>query len=220
VPDPEAGDLRLGIVGAGKLGTTVARAAIAAGYDVALSGSGPAERIALTVEVLAPGARAVTTAAVVRHAGLIVLAVPTHRFRELPRDLFAGKILIDAMNYWEPIDGVDAELAAAPAGSSVVVQARFPSARVVKSLNQLGYHELDEGRRPPGAPDRIAIAAAGDDRAAVRAVLQLIERLGFDPVDAGPLAAGVALGPYGPAFGLGASAAELSSLLKPVASVA
>jgi len=91
---------------------------------------------------------------------------------------------------------------------------------VVKSLNQLGYHELDEGRRPPGAPDRIAIAAAGDDRAAVRAVLQLIERLGFDPVDAGPLAAGVALGPYGPAFGLGASAAELSSLLKPVASVA
>ena len=88
--------------------------------------------------MLAPGSRAVTTVEVVRHADLILLAVPTHRFRELPRDLFAGKILIDVMNYWEPIYGVDEELAAAPAGSSVVVQARIPSARVVKSLNQLG----------------------------------------------------------------------------------
>src|SRR5579859_6693715 len=145
----------------GKLGTTIARAALAAGYDVAISGSGPAERIALTIDVLAPGARAVTTAEVVRHADLIVLAVPTHRFRELPRDLFVGKIMIDPMNYWEPIDGVDEELAAAPDGTSVVVQERFPSARVVKSLNQLGYHELDESRRPAGAPDRIGIAAAG-----------------------------------------------------------
>ena len=220
MPNGQAGEFRLGIVGAGKLGTTIARMATAAGYDVALSGSGPAERIALTVEVLAPGARAVTTGEVVRHADLIVLAVPTHRFRELPRDLFAGKILIDAMNYWEPIDGVDEELAAAPAGTSVVVQERFPSARVVKSLNQLGYHELEEGSRPRGAPDRIAIAAAGDDSAAVRAVLQLIDRLGFDAVDAGPLKAGVALGPAGPAFGLGSGADELASLLLPVASTA
>src|SRR6185436_19585875 len=144
-----------------------------------MSGSGAADRIALVVDVLAPGARAVSTDEVIRHADIILLAVPTHRFRELPRDLFAGKILIDAMNYWEPIDGVDEELTGAPAGSSVVVQERFPLARVVKSLNQLGYHELDEGGRPPGAPDRLAIAAAGDDRAAVRAVIQLIERLGF-----------------------------------------
>ena len=217
MPDSAAEALRLGIVGAGKLGTTVARAAIAAGYDVAISGSGPAERIALTIDVLAPGARAVTTAEVVRQAKLIVLAVPTHRFRELPHDLFDGKILIDPMNYWEPIDGSDDELAAAPTGSSLVVQAWFPLARVVKSLNQLGYHEFDEGRRPRGAPDRLAIAAAGDDRAAVRAVLQLIDRLGFDAVEAGPLAAGAALGPGGPAFGLGASAEELARLISPVA---
>ena len=110
---PELDDLRLGIVGAGKLGTTLARAAVAAGYDVAISGSGPADDIALTVEVLAAGARAATTDEVVRHADIIVLAVPTHRFRELPRDLFAGKILIDAMNYWEPVDGDDPELTAA-----------------------------------------------------------------------------------------------------------
>ena len=211
----ETGGLRLSIIGAGKVGTTIARAALAAGYDVAMSGSGAAERIALTVDVLAPGARAASTDEVVRDADVVVLAVPTHRFRELPSDLFAGKILIDAMNYWEPIDGVDEELATAPAGTSVVVQARFPSARVVKSLNQLGYHEFEEGRRPPGAPDRVAIAAAGDDRAAVIEVLQLIDRLGFHAVDAGPLEAGVALEPDGSAFGVAYSTGELSNLLWP-----
>src|SRR5262249_4481979 len=150
------------------------------------SGSGPANGIALAVEVLAPGARAVTTDEVARHADLIVLAVPTHRFRELARDLFAGKILIDAMNYWEPVDGDDPELTTATHGTSAIVQARFPSARVVKSLNQLGYHQFEEARRDPGAPDRIAIGAAGDDRLAVRTVMRLLDRLGFDPVDSGP----------------------------------
>lgn len=205
---------RLGIVGAGKVGTTIARAAIAAGYDVAMSGSGSAARIALTVDILAPGAGATTTAEVVRHADVIVLAVPAHRFRGLPRDLFTGKVLIDAMNYWEPIDGDDAELAAAPGGTSVIVQAFFPSARVVKSLNQLGYHEFEESRKPHGAPDRVGIAAAGDDRNAVARVLRLIDDLGFDPVDAGPLSAGMALGPDGPAFGAAFTAQELSGHLR------
>ena len=142
--------MRLGVVGAGKLGTTIARVAIEAGYDVAMSGSGAADDIALTIDVLAPGARALTTEEVVKHADMIVLAVPTHRFRELPPDLFAGKILIDAMNYWEPIDGIDDELASADTGTSPIVQSHFPTARVVKSLNQLGYHELEELRRPHG----------------------------------------------------------------------
>jgi 8-hydroxy-5-deazaflavin:NADPH oxidoreductase len=123
------------------------------------------------------------------------VAVPTHRFRELPRDLFAGKILVDAMNYWEPVDGVDEELAAAEDGTSAIVQRHFPSARVVKSLNQLGYHELEDSRRPEGAPDRIAMAAAGDDQLAVAAVMELVDRIGFDPVDAGPLANGRELEP-------------------------
>jgi 8-hydroxy-5-deazaflavin:NADPH oxidoreductase len=220
VSSGEVGDRRLGIVGAGRVGTTIARAAIAAGYDVAISGSGAADRIALIVEVLAPGARPVSTDEAVRRADLIVLAVPMHRFRELPRDLFAGKILIDAMNYWEEIDGVDQELATAPSGTSVVVQARFPSARVVKSLNHITYYKFDEGRRPHGVPGRMAMAAAGDDRAAVAAVMQLIDKLGFDAVDAGPLEAGRALEPDGPVFGVSYSADELSNLLLPTASSA
>jgi predicted dinucleotide-binding enzyme len=220
VSSGESGDRRLGIVGAGRVGTTIARAAIAAGYDVAISGSGAADRIALIVEVLAPGARAASTGEVVGHADLIVLAVPMHRFRELPRDLFAGKILIDAMNYWEEIDGVDQELATAPAGTSVVVQGRFPSARVVKSLNHITYYKFDESRRPHGAPGRLAMAAAGDDRAAVTAVMQLVDRLGFDAVDAGPLEAGLALEPNGSVFGVSYSADDLSNLLRPTASSA
>ena len=209
----DVGDLRLGIVGAGKLGTTLARTALAAGYDVAISGSGPAEDIALTVEVLAAGARAATTDEVIGHADIIVLAVPTHRFRELPRDLFAGKILVDAMNYWEPVDGDDPELTAAPDGTSMIVQEHFPSARVVKSLNQLGYHELDENRRPTRAPDRVAIGAAGDDRLAVRKVMRLLDQFGFDPVDAGPLKNGAALEPDGSPIAITYDADELRKLL-------
>jgi len=212
---PGARDLRLGVVGAGKFGTTLARAAIAAGYDVAISGSGPADDIALTVEVLAPGARVATTDEVVSHADIIVLAVPTHRFRELPGDLFAGKILIDAMNYWQPVDGDDPELTAASDGTSVVVQHRFASARVVKSLNQLGYHQIEENQRPKGAPDRIAVGAAGDDQRAVKRVMELLDRLGFDPVDAGPLRNGIALEPDGSPIAVTYSADELSKLVAP-----
>jgi predicted dinucleotide-binding enzyme len=211
----EAADRRLGIVGAGKIGTAIARAAVAGGYDVAISGSGLAERIELIVDVLAPGARALSTDEVVASADHIVLAVPMHRFRSLSRDLFAGKILVDAMNYWAETDGADEELETAPAGTSAVVRERFSSARVVKSLNHLGYFKFEKSRRPPGAPGRIAIAAAGDDPAAVAAVLQLIDRLGFDPVDAGGLEAGLALQPDGPVFGVGHSVVEMSNLLSP-----
>jgi len=204
---------RLGIVGAGKAGTAIARAAVAGGYDVAISGSGSADRIELIVEVLAPGARALSTDEVVRYAGLIVLAIPMHRFRQLRRDLFAGKILVDAMNYWNEIDGVDEQLETAPAGTSMLVQEWFSSARVVKSLNHLGYFKLEKSRRPPGTPGRIGMAAAGNDRSAVAAVLQLIDTLGFDPVDAGSLESGLALQPGGPIFGAGHSAEDLSNLL-------
>src|SRR5258707_13372139 len=195
-PAEAAGVERVVIVDAGKLGTALARAALAAGYDVAVASSGPADRIALSLDVLAPGAVASTVEEVVEFADVIVLAVPAHRFRQLQSELFDGKILVDAMNYWPDTDGEDPELAEADGGSSVVVQAHFPAARVVTSLNQLGYHELDEYPRDPGAPDRIAVAAVGDDRLALRTVMHLIDRLGFDPVDGGPLAKGQVLEPH------------------------
>ncbi len=136
-----------------------------------------------------------------------------HSFRTLAHDLFAGKVIVDSMNYWEEIDGVDDELATAPLGTSVVVQKWFPSSQLVKSLNHLGYFKFGEGRRPRGASDRLAMAAAGNDSTAVAVVMDLIDRLGFDPVYAGSLDAGVALQPDGAVFGVSHSASELSKLL-------
>ena len=204
---------RLSIVGAGKLGLALARTALAAGYEVAVSGSGSADRIALQVDVLAPGAGAGTTDEVVAFADTIVLAVPMHRFRELAPNLFDGKVLIDAMNYWPDTDGDDPTLAEAPTGTSSAVQHHFPGARVVKTLNQLGYHELDEYPREPHSSDRIAIAAAGDDPLAVRTAMHLIDRLGFDAVDAGPLAHGRLVEPDGSPYATTYTAPELQRRL-------
>jgi predicted dinucleotide-binding enzyme len=95
----------------------------------------------------------------------------------------------------------------------VLVQAWFSSARVVKSFNQLGYHDIEEDRRLSGEPERTALAVAGDDVAAVATVMQLVDDLGFDAIDVGSLASGVALQPDGLVFGVALTANELSGLL-------
>ena len=210
---PQTEIARLGVIGAGKLGLALARAALAAGYEVAVSGSGDADHIALQVDVLARGATAMTTDDVVAFADTIILAVPMHRFRELAPELFDGKLLIDAMNYWPDTDGDDPTLADTATGTSSVVQAHFPGARVVKSLNQLGYHELNEYPRAPNSNDRIAIAAAGNDQLAVRIAMHLIDDLGFDPVDAGPVANGRLLEPDGSPYATTYTAPELKNQL-------
>ena len=212
-PDAQPGRPRLGIVGAGKLGMTLARTALAAGYDVAIAGSGSPEKIALTVDVLAPGALAMTLADLAHFSDMIVLAIPTHRFRELPGDLFDGKVLVDAMNYWPDTDGADPELAGAPGGSSALVRDHLPGARVVKSLNQLSYHQVEELPREGGAANRVAMAAVGDDPAAVRSVMALIDALGFDPVDGGPLENGRLLEPDGSPYAITYTAPELARRL-------
>lgn len=193
--------MKIGILGAGKAGTSIARAALAAGDHVAIAASGDADRIRLIVDVLVPGAVAATAADAAREADLIVLAVPMHKFRQVDPALLEGKVVVDVMNYWEPIDGRIPELEDAPDGTSVLVQRAFPGARIVKSLNHLGYHELEEDARPAGASDRRAVAAASDDPEALAVVLAFIDRIGFDPIDAGPLARGVALEPGSPLFG-------------------
>jgi 8-hydroxy-5-deazaflavin:NADPH oxidoreductase len=198
---PSASDAHwLGIIGSGKFGTTLARAAVAVGYHVAIASSGPPEHIGLTIAVLAPGAQAMSAQEVARRCEIVVLAIPLHRLRELSPHLFDGKVLVDATNFWEPVDGSDRELATAAGGTSLIVQRWFASARVVKSLNQLGYHQFEEHQRPAGAPDRVAIGVAADDGAAVAEVMRLVDRLGFDPVDVGPLSTGLALEADGSPF--------------------
>jgi predicted dinucleotide-binding enzyme len=204
---------KIAILGAGKVGTSLARVAVESGYRVDIAASGSPERIALIVEVLAPGAHATTAAAAVDGADLVVLALPLHKFATLDASLLAGHIVLDIMNYWTPIDGEISEFDDAPEGTSVLVQRAIPGARVVKTLNHIGYHELEEQRRPTGAPDRVALGAVGDDRAAVGEVLAFLERIGFDAIDGGPLANGVAFQPGSPLFGEPYSAARFRELL-------
>jgi predicted dinucleotide-binding enzyme len=204
---------KIAILGAGKVGTSLARVAIAAGYEVDISGSGSADRIQLIIDVLAPGAHAVTVAEAVRGAELVVLALPLHKFHDLDVRLLSGHIVLDIMNYWTPIDGEISEFDDAPEGTSVLVQRALPDSRVVKTLNHIGYHELDEEPRPAGAADRMALGAVGDDPDAVATVLAFLERIGFDAIDGGPLANGVAFQPGSALFGAPYPAGRFRELL-------
>ncbi|WP_293781636.1 NADPH-dependent F420 reductase [uncultured Aeromicrobium sp.] len=214
-PAPSGPIRILGVLGAGRLGATLARKAVEAGYRVLVAASGPPETIAPMIGIVAPGAEPVTAAEAIAEADAVVLAVPYLKRDRLPLAQLDGTLVIDAMNYWPATDGTDPEVENSPLGTSELLLAHLPSGvRLVKALNTVGYHELDLDARPKGAGDRKAIALAGDDPEAVAAVSCLIDDLGFDPVDAGPLAHGRLLEPGTEVFGAGMNAEQTSSYLR------
>jgi predicted dinucleotide-binding enzyme len=190
---------RLAVLGAGHVGPVIARLAIRAGYPVSIAASGDPADIALITELLIPGAEPRWASDAVADADIVVLAMPLHRFLDVSPGPLAGKLAVDAMNYWPASDG---RLAAFDDdASSELVARHLAGTTVVKALNHIGYHELEDRARPEGAPDRKAAGVAGDDPAAVAAIADLVSRIGYDPVRLDSLRAGRVLQPGGPVFG-------------------
>ena len=205
--------VRIGVLGAGHVGPVIARVALAAGYDVSIASSGDPERIALIARVLIPGAAPRWAADSVADADVVVLAIPLHEFASFDADLVAGKLVVDVMNYWPPVDGVQELFDDRRYGSSEIVQRRLERSTVVKTLNHIGYHELEEDRQPAGSPERRALGVAGDDAGAVDIVADVIERIGYDAVRLESLSAGRLLEPGGPVFGASMTQAEFERAL-------
>lgn len=186
----------VGILGAGRVGRALASLARAAGFEVTVAGSTDAAGIADATR-----------------ADAVILAIPMGKYRTLPADALAGRLVIDAMNYWWEFDGKMPEFEDPRVSSSEVIARFLADARVVKTFNHASVWELENLAAPPGDPERRALAVAGDDPADVEAVSKLVDAMGFDPVAAGPLAEGMRFEPNTEAFGADTGAEDLREML-------
>jgi 8-hydroxy-5-deazaflavin:NADPH oxidoreductase len=193
----------IAVLGAGHVGPAIARLALDAGHSVAIATSGNPGDLALVTQLLIPGAEPLWAVDAIARADMVVLAMPLHRFLRMDPNALSGKLVIDAMNYWPPSDGrLPPPFDDESIGTSEAVAERLPDATIVKTLNHVGYHDLETYARPSGSMDRRALGVAGDDLDAVRTVSAFVNRIGYDAVAVGPLSGGRVLQPGGPVFGV------------------
>lgn len=192
----------LGLIGAGNIGGTLARLAVAADDDVFISNSRGPETLADLAGELGPRAGAVTAAEAAERADLVVVTVPLRAYASLPVAALAGKVVIDTGNYYPARDGQIPELDSGSMTSGELLQARLPGARVVKCFNNIFFKHLQALARPAGSPERTALPIAGDDADAKAAVTAFLNNIGYDAVDAGPLSAGGKFQPGTPLYGV------------------
>ncbi|MDO9485914.1 MAG: NADPH-dependent F420 reductase [Actinomycetota bacterium] len=215
----------IGLIGSGKIGGTVARLAAAAGYDVVLSNSRGPETLVELAEEIGPRARAGTVTQAAEAGDIVVVTIPLKAYLSVPSDPLRGKIVIDTNNYYAQRDGTIAELDDESTTTSELLQAHLPESHVVKLFNNIWYGALAVLGRPAGEPDRSALTLAGNDETAKASVVQFLDRIGYDAVDAGPLSegwrfqrdtpayAGLYSGPDGITDPRGASADEIRAKL-------
>ena len=194
---------RLGILGAGRLGTAVARLAVDAGRQVLIADERTGPMIELVVSTVASGARLVSRDEMLGSSDIVLLAIPYSRLTDLDLASFDGAIVIDATNPWLESDGAN------PPESPLKGQ---PGLRVVRSMNHLAYEDLGACAEPAGAPFRTAMAVASDDVAARKAVALLVDELGFDPVELDGRSAWL-LDTNGPFFGRRLSQVEMNAIV-------
>lgn len=180
----------IGFIGAGNIGSTVARLAIDAGHEVVLSNSRGPETLADLVAELGPGARAGTVEEAAAAGDLVVVTIPLQAYRSVPVEALSGTVVIDTENYYPDRDGRIPELDDESTTTSELLQAHLKSSRVVKAFNNIYYVHLGSLARPHGAEDRSTLPIAGDDAAAKAAVTAFLDSIGYDALDAGPLAEG------------------------------
>lgn len=201
------------ILGAGKVGVVLAQLALKAGYTVYVAGSNSPEKIALSVKVLTPGAHAVTKEEAAKQGDIVILALPLSKYASIPKVELKNKLVIDAMNHWPEVDGARQDTLPDTASSSEHLQQYLSESTVIKALSHMGYHELHDNPKPPGAAGRKAIAVAGDSQEAVASVAHFIDTLGFDPLTLDSLSTGRVLEPGHPAFGANTNLETLRALI-------
>jgi 8-hydroxy-5-deazaflavin:NADPH oxidoreductase len=204
----------IGFIGSGHIGSTLARLAIDAGYDVVLSNSRGPDTLGGLVTELGPKARAATAGDAAAAGDIVVVTIPLRAVAAVPVEPLAGKVVIDTNNYYPQRDGAFPELDAETTTSSELLQQHLPASRVVKAFNQIYYAQLASQGQPAGTPGRRALAIAGDDADARKTVGALIDEFGFDVVDVGPLAEGWRYQPDTPAYNVRQDADELRAALE------
>ncbi|WP_307869164.1 NADPH-dependent F420 reductase [Nocardiopsis sp. B62] len=175
----------LGIIGSGNIGTAVARLAVAAGIDVVIANSRGPRSLAGLVEELGPRATAATVEQAARAGEATLLSIPLTAYDALPEGLLRGRTVLDTGNYYPFRDGRITELDSEQETTTELAQRLLPGALLVKTFNNIMAHHIPQLARPAGADDRSALPIAGEDPAAKARAADLIDRLGFDTVDAG-----------------------------------
>ncbi len=201
--------MTIGLIGAGHIGSQVARLAVQRGHSVVISNSRGPETLAELVEELGPSARAATPDEAAAAGDLVVVTVPLKAYREVPVAPLAGKVVIDTNNYYPERDGQIPELDDESTTTAELLQAHLPESRVVKGFNHIYAAQLTTDGTPAGTPNRRALVIAGDDAAAKAEVTSLLDAFGFDTVDAGPLAEGWRIQRDTPGYGPRRTAEQL-----------